>query len=61
MTKSGTQELRCSNLQSDSLHSWLCITMNILLRGCMYNKFLGYNLLIKPRVQLYLYSGIKYS
>ena len=25
----------------------------------MYNKVLGYNLLIRPRVQLYLYSGIK--
>ena len=24
----------------------------------MYNKVLGYNLLIRPRVQLYLYSGI---
>ena len=27
----------------------------------MYNKVLGYNLLIRPRVQLYLYSGIKYN
>ena len=25
----------------------------------MYNKVLGYNLLIRPRVQLYLYSSIK--
>ena len=24
-------------------------------------KVLGYNLLIRPRVQLYLYSGIKYN
>ena len=24
----------------------------------MFNKVLGYNLLIRPRVQLYLYSGI---
>ena len=24
-------------------------------------KVLGYNLLIRPRVQLYLYGGIKYS
>ena len=24
-------------------------------------RVLGYNLLIKPRVQLYLYSGIKYN
>ena len=59
--KLGTQELRCSNLQSGSLHSWLCIITNILWRGCMYNKVLRYNLLIRPRVQLYLYSGIKYN
>ena len=25
------------------------------------NKVLGYNLLIKPRMQLYLYSSIKYN
>ena len=25
------------------------------------NKVLGYNLLIRPRVKLYLYSGIKYN
>ena len=25
----------------------------------MYNKVLGYNLLIRPRMQLYLYSDIK--
>ena len=31
------------------------------MKGFMYNKVLGYNLLIKPRVQLYLYSGIKYN
>ena len=61
MIKSGTQGLRCSNSQSDSLYSWLWITTNILWRGCMYNKVLGYNLLIRPRVQLYLYSGIKYN
>ena len=24
-------------------------------------RILGYNLLIRPRVQLYLYSGIKYN
>ena len=24
-------------------------------------KFLGYNLLIRPKVQLYLYSDIKYN
>ena len=59
--KPGTQGLRCSNLQSDSLHSWLCIITNILWRGCMYNKVLGYNLLIRSRVQLYLHSGIKYN
>ena len=56
-----TQGLRCNNLQSGSLHSWLCITTNILWRGCMYNKVLEYNLLIRPRVQLYLYSDIKYN
>ena len=61
MIKPGTQELRCSNSQSDSLHSWLCIITNILWMGCMYNKVLGYNLLIRLRVQLYLYSGIKYN
>ena len=61
MIKLGTQGLRCSNLQSGSQHTWLCITMNILWRGCMYNKVLGYNLLIRPRVQLYLYGGIKYN
>ena len=61
MVKSSTQGLRCSNLQSGSLYLWLCITMNILWRACMYNKVLGYNLLIMPRVQLYLYSGIKYN
>ena len=27
----------------------------------MYNKVLGYNLLIRPKVQLYLYSDIKYN
>ena len=59
--KSGTPGLRYSNLQSGSLYSWLCITMNILWKGCMYNKVLGYNLLIRPWVQLYLYSGIKYN
>ena len=42
MIKSSTQGLRCSNLQSGSLYSWLCITTNILWRGCMYNKVLGY-------------------
>ena len=61
MIKPGIQELRCSNLQSGSLHSWLCITMNILWMGCMYNKALGYNLLIRSRVQLYLYNSIKYN
>ena len=29
--------------------------------GCMYNKVLEYNLLIRPRVQLYSYSGIEYN
>ena len=33
MIKPGTQELRCSNLQSGSQHSWLCITANILMKG----------------------------
>ena len=61
MIKLGTQELRCSDLQSGGLHSWFCITTNILWRGCMYNKVLGYNLLIRSRVQLYLYSDIKYN
>ena len=59
--KPGTQGLRCSNLQSGSLHSWLWITTNILWGGYMYNKVLGYNLLIRLRVQLYLYSDIKYN
>ena len=59
--KPGTQVLRCSNLQSVNLYSLLCITTNILRRGCMYNKVLGYNLLIRPRMQLYLYYGIKYN
>ena len=27
----------------------------------MYNKVLGYNLLIRPKVQLYLYSGVRTS
>ena len=61
MIKPGTQELRFTNLQSGNQPTWLCITMNILWRGCMYNKVLGYNLVIRPRVQLYLYSGIKYN
>ena len=61
MIKLGTQGLRCSNLQSGNLHSWLCINTNILWKGCMDNKVLGYNLLIRLRVQLYLYSGIKYN
>ena len=61
MVKPDTQGLRCSNFQSSNQPTWLCITMNILSRGCMYNKVLGYNLLIKPKVQLYLYSGIKYN
>ena len=43
MIKPGTQELKCSNLQSGSFYSWLCVTTNILWRGCMYNKVLGYN------------------
>ena len=59
--KPDTQGLRRNNLQSDSLYLWLCITMNILWRDCMYNKVFRYNLLIRPRVQLYLYSGIKYN
>ena len=59
--KPSTQRLRYSNLQSGSQYSWLYITTNILWRGCMYNKVLGYTLLIRPRVQLYLYSGIKYN
>ena len=29
--------------------------------GYMYNTVLEYNLLIKPRVQLYLYSDVKYN
>ena len=61
MIKLGTQELRCSNLQSGSLYSWFCIITNILWRGCMYNKVLGYNLIIRPRMQLYLYNDIKYN
>ena len=61
MIKPGTQELRCSNLQSGSQPTWLFITMNILWRGCMYNKVLGYNLFIRSRVQLYSYSGIEYN
>ena len=52
MIKLGTQGLRYSNPQSGSIHSWLCITTNILWKSCMYNKVLGYNLLIRPRVQL---------
>ena len=59
--KLGTQWLRCINLQSGSQPTWLYITTNILWKGCMYNKVLKYNLLIKLRVQLYLYSGIKYN
>ena len=27
----------------------------------MYNKVLGYNLLIRSKMKLYLYSGIKYN
>ena len=61
MIKPGTQGLRLSYLQSGSLYSWLCITTNILWKDCMYNKVLGYDLLIRPRVQLYFYSGIKYN
>ena len=61
MIKLGTQGLRCRNLQSGNLYSWLYITINILWIGCKYNKVLGYNLLIRPRVQLYLYSGINYN
>ena len=57
----GTQGLGYSNLQSGSQPTWLCITMNILWKSCMYNKVLGYNLLIRPRGQLYFYSGIKYN
>ena len=53
--------LKCSNLQSGSLHLLLYIITNILLSGCMYNKVLRYNLLIKSRVQLYLYSSTKYN
>ena len=38
--KPGTQGLRCSNLQSGSLYSWLCITMNILWRvACTINSW----------------------
>ena len=33
MIKPGTQGLRCSNLQSGSQYSWLCITTNILMKG----------------------------
>ena len=29
----GIQGLRYRNLQSDSQHSWFCITMNILMKG----------------------------
>ena len=31
--KPGTQGLRCSNLQSGSQYSWICITTNILMKG----------------------------
>ena len=31
--KPGNQGLRCSNLQSGSLHSWFCIITNILMKG----------------------------
>ena len=31
--KSSTQELKCTNLQSGSQHSWLYITTNILMKG----------------------------
>ena len=33
MIKPSTQGLRCSDLQSWSQHSWLCMAMNILLKG----------------------------
>ena len=37
-------------------------TMNISMLGSNdIIRVLGYNLLIRPRVQLYLYSGIKYN
>ena len=31
------------------------------MKGLHVNKVLGYNLLIRPRVQLYSYSGIEYN
>ena len=49
------------SMKTQPTEDWrLCISTNILWRGCTYNKVLEYNLLIRLRVQLYLYSGIKY-
>ena len=57
----GTQGLKCSNLQSGSLFHDFVLLRIFWWKGCMYNKVLGYNLLIRLRVQLYSYNGIEYN
>ena len=38
------------------------VLLRIFYKGVAYTiKSWGYNLLIRPRVQLYLYNGIKYN
>ena len=60
MIKSGTQGLRCSDLQSSSQHSWFCITTNV--RTYVIHLLGTYvtilcNWLILWQNALYLYLG----
>ena len=60
--KLGTRVSIDSNFQSDIYILWLCVTMKNFMKGLidLIIKFWDIIFLIKPRVQLYFYSGIKY-
>ena len=63
MIKLSTQRSSGGNFQCDNYILWLCIITNIFHEWvkCLDNKVLGYNLLIRSGVQLYLYNDIKYN
>ena len=60
--KLGTQGSIDSIFQRDIYLVWLCVTINIFKKGLIDLIIKSWDIifLIKPRVQLYFYSGIKY-
>ena len=62
MIKLGTRVSIDSNFQSVIYILWLCVTMKNFMKGLIDLIIKSWDIifLIKPRVQLYFYSGIKY-